>query len=75
MLEGTLIAESLRVRAELTGIPLQITKITRIGVTTAAPDQPQQWTLLDFATEEDYAAPPAEQMTGALAPTGLGIAP
>ncbi|MER6160740.1 hypothetical protein ABT147_35285 [Streptomyces sp. NPDC001868] len=50
--------------------PLRITKITRIGVTTAAPDQPPQWTLLDFVAEEDYVVPLAEQMAGALAPTG-----
>ncbi|MFE7271840.1 hypothetical protein [Streptomyces sp. NPDC057623] len=70
MLEGVLITESLRGGAEVTGIPLHITKITRIDVTTTAPDQPQRWTLLDFAAEEDHAEPLAEQMAGALAPTG-----
>lgn len=70
MLKGVLIAESLRVGAQLTGIPLQIIKIARIDVATAAPGQPQQWTLIDFAAEEDNAERLAEQMAGCLAPTG-----
>ena len=34
MLEGVFVAESLRMGAELTGVPLQVTKFARIEVAT-----------------------------------------
>ncbi|MDH6220336.1 hypothetical protein [Streptomyces pseudovenezuelae] len=70
MLEGVLIAESLRVGAELAGVPLHVTKMARVEVGNAAAEQPQQWTLLDFAAEEADAARLAEQLAACLAPTG-----
>ncbi|WP_329599801.1 hypothetical protein OIE43_41420 [Streptomyces pseudovenezuelae] len=70
VLEGVLIAESLRVGAELVDVPLQVTKIVRLEVESAAAEQPQQWTLLDFAAEEGDAEPLAEQLSACLAPTG-----
>ena len=70
MLEGVLIAESLRVGTELAGVPLHITKIARVEVNNAAAEQPQQWTLLDFAAEEADAERLAEQLSACLAPTG-----
>lgn len=70
MLEGVLIAESLRLGTELAGVPLHITKIARVEVNNAAAEQPQQWTLLDFAAEETNAERLAEQLAGCLAPTG-----
>lgn len=70
MLEGVLIAESLRTGAELTGIPLQITKLTRIEVTNAGDDQPRLWTLLDFAAEEPEAQHLADQLASCLSSTG-----
>lgn len=70
MLEGVLIAESLRVGTELSGIPLQVTKISRIEVAAPAPGQPQQWTILDFTAKEGDAERLAEQMAACLAPTG-----
>ena len=70
MLEGVLIAESLRVGTELGGVPLHITKIARVEVNNTAAEQPQQWTLLDFAAEEADAERLAEQLAASLAPTG-----
>ncbi|MEX1655293.1 hypothetical protein ABZ960_19265 [Streptomyces pseudovenezuelae] len=70
VLEGVLIAESLRVGAELVDVPLQVTKIVRLEVDSAAAEQPQQWTLLDFAAEEGDAERLAEQLSACLAPTG-----
>jgi hypothetical protein len=70
VLEGVLIGESLRVGAELAGIPLQVTKISRVEVTSAAAEQPRQWTLLDFAAEEGDAERLAEQLAACLAPNG-----
>ncbi|WP_328498790.1 hypothetical protein OHS59_43080 [Streptomyces sp. NBC_00414] len=70
MLEGVLVAESLRIGAELSGIPLQVTKIARIAVPTAAADQPRQWTLLHFTAPEADAERLAQRMAVCLAPTG-----
>ncbi|MBR8642033.1 hypothetical protein KEF29_28705 [Streptomyces tuirus] len=70
MLEGVLIAESLRVGAELADVPLRVTKIARMEVESAAAGQPGQWTLLDFAAEEADAERLAERLADCLAPTG-----
>jgi hypothetical protein len=70
VLEGVLIAESLRIGTELAGVPLHITKIVRLEVDNTAPDQPQRWTLLEFAAEEADAERLAEQLAACLEPTG-----
>ncbi|MDQ0745967.1 hypothetical protein QF034_000198 [Streptomyces africanus] len=70
MLEGVLITESLRVGTELAGVPLHVTKIARVEVNNTTAEQPQQWTLVDFAAEEADAVRLAEQLAGCLAPTG-----
>jgi hypothetical protein len=51
---GALIAESLRVGTELQGIPLTVTKVSRIRVE----DEPELWTLIYF----DVAAARAEDL-------------
>lgn len=70
MLEGVLIAESLRVGAELAGVPLQVGKVVRVEVGSAAGEQPRVWTLLHFAAEEAAAERLAEVLAECLAPTG-----
>jgi hypothetical protein len=70
VLEGVLIAESLRAGAELAGVPLRVTKIARVEVSSASAEQPQQWTLLDFGAEKTDAERLAEQLAACLAPTG-----
>jgi hypothetical protein len=70
MLEGVLIAESLKAGAELTGIPLRITKLTRIEMTDAGDDQPRLWTLLNFAAEEPEAQHLAHRLASCLSSTG-----
>jgi hypothetical protein len=52
MIEGGLIAESLRVGTNLENLTLTVRKISRFrpGDTTA--DQPGIWTLLDFEADE-----------------------
>lgn len=69
-LSGVLIAESLRVGSELSGVPLQVTAIQRIAVGNATADQPEQWTLLDFQAPQDAAEPLAGALANCLAPTG-----
>ena len=70
MLEGVLIAESLRAGAQLTGIPLRITKLTRVEMTDPGQDQPRLWTLLDFAADEVDAERLADQLASSLSSTG-----
>ncbi|MFD5125717.1 hypothetical protein [Streptomyces sp. NPDC058385] len=66
MLEGVLIAESLRVGSQLAGIRLQVTNLKRIEVTSAADDQPRLWTLLDFTADESEAPQLADQLASCL---------
>jgi hypothetical protein len=70
MLQGVLIAESLRVGAQLTGIPLQVTKLTRVEMTNRGDDQPQHWTLLEFSAEESAAERLADQLASCLVSSG-----
>ncbi|MFJ8957432.1 hypothetical protein ACIRO1_45830 [Streptomyces sp. NPDC102381] len=66
MLEGVLITESLRAGSQLAGIPLQVTKLSRIKVAGAADDQPRLWTLLDFSADEREAQQLADQLASCL---------
>ncbi|WSQ14697.1 hypothetical protein OG604_47080 [Streptomyces sp. NBC_01231] len=70
MLQGVLIAESLRVGAQLTGIPLQITKMSRVEMSDPGDDQPRHWTLLEFSAEESAAQRLADQLSSCLASSG-----
>ena len=59
MLTGVLIAESLRTGVVLDGIPLTVTKISRIRQGDATGEQPLEWTLLRWGAvvpEERYLA-------------------
>jgi hypothetical protein len=63
MIEGTLIAESIRVGAELEGIGLVIRKVRRSPQGDASAGQPEVWTLIEFEAEERD----AEDLADALA--------
>lgn len=63
MIEGTLIAESLRVGAELGGVRLVIRKIRRLAAGDMAVGQPEPWTLVEFEADEAD----AEVLAGQLA--------
>lgn len=52
MIEGTLIAESMRVGAELGGVRLVVRSIRRASVVDAADGQPELWTLIEFEADE-----------------------
>jgi hypothetical protein len=47
MIKGTLIAESIRVGAELSGVRLVTRKITRAAAGDAAAGQPDLWTFTE----------------------------
>jgi hypothetical protein len=52
MIEGGLIAESLRVGTNLENLTLTVRKISRFRPGDATADQPDIWTLLDFEADE-----------------------
>jgi hypothetical protein len=63
MLEGTLIAESIRPGTTLDGIALTVTRITRHTPADTTADQPGTWTNIDFeAADAD-----ADALAGVLA--------
>ena len=52
MIEGTLIAESIRVDAELSGVRLVARKIRRAALGDVSAGQPEVWTVIEFEAEE-----------------------
>jgi hypothetical protein len=63
MIKGTLIAESIRAGAELSGVRLVTRKITRAAAGDAAAGQPEMWTFIEFEAEDADAG----SLAGALA--------
>jgi hypothetical protein len=59
---GTLIGESVRVGAELEGIPLSVTKVSRVRVS----DEPELWTFIYFEVAADRAADLADALSSVL---------
>ena len=63
MLTGTLIGESIRANAPLTGVPLTVTEIRRDEVPDPAPGQPSTFTVIAFSAPDGA----ADQLAAALA--------
>jgi hypothetical protein len=70
MVTGVLIAESLRVGGELSGVPVQVSKLSRIEATSVTAGQPRHWTLLEFQAADADAERLAGALAGCLEPTG-----
>ena len=66
MIEGTLIAESLRTGTNLENMKLTVRKISRFQAQGAAGGQPGIWTTLDFEAGEAQAEDLAQTFAGAL---------
>lgn len=66
VLEGTLIAESLRAGTTLDGLNLTVRKISRYQVRGATPDQPGIWCALDFEADDADAEDLAQVFAGVL---------
>jgi hypothetical protein len=66
MIEGTLIAESIRVGTSLEDIRLTIRKISRIRPGDVTPEEPAIWTLLEFEAAEADAGDLARSFAGVL---------
>ncbi len=67
---GTLIAESLRVGAELDGVTLTTTKVARFPFGDVKAGQPEVWTLLEFEIADDEAELFTAELEAALQPDG-----
>jgi hypothetical protein len=66
MIEGTLIAESLRAGTNLENLKLTIRKISRYRAQGSTPGQPDIWTVLDFEADEAGAGKLAQALCDAL---------
>jgi hypothetical protein len=66
VIEGTFIAESLRVGTDLENLELTIRKISRHRQDDAAPGEPEIWTLFDFEADDADAGHLAQVFAGAL---------
>lgn len=66
VIEGTLIAESLRVGTELENLKLTVRKISRHKQDDTAPGEPEIWTLLEFEADEADADSLAQTFARAL---------
>jgi hypothetical protein len=70
MIEGTLIAESLRPGTTLENLTLTVRKISRFHAQGTTGGQPGIWTTLDFEADEADAGDLAQAFAGALDPSG-----
>lgn len=70
MIEGTLIAESLRTGTNLENLKLIIRKISRFQAQGTTPGQPGTWTTFDFIADEGEAVNLAQAFAGALDQSG-----
>jgi hypothetical protein len=66
MIEGALIAESLRVGTSLENLRLTVRKITRERQTDTTPGEPEIWTVLYFEADEAGADELAQTFAAAL---------
>ena len=71
MVKGTLLAESLKVGAELNVPGLRLTRVARRDLwASVSAAQPPVWTFLEFEADDDVAGPLAESLAGALLADG-----
>jgi hypothetical protein len=66
MLEGVLVAESLREGTSLDGLRLMIRKISRWAIPDAADNQPKTWTIIEFTGDDLDSDKLAQQFADAL---------
>jgi len=70
MIDGTLIAESLRVGTTLDDLRLTVRSISRYRAGGTTPDQPGVWTVLEFEADEAIAGELAQAFADVLAGPG-----
>ena len=67
--EGTLIAEGLRIGAVLEGVPLTVHKLSRADCGDEQAGQPRTWTFIEFAAPDGSAASLASLLSDVLEPS------
>jgi hypothetical protein len=67
MIEGGLVAESMRPGSVLSGLPLMVEEIRRYEVGSPGPGQPSTWTLIVFQADDSADDSAAEALAEALA--------
>ena len=71
MVKRTVLAESLKIGAELDVAGLRLTRVSRRDVSgSVSPSQPPVWTFLEFEGDDDAAAPLADGLARALLTEG-----
>jgi hypothetical protein len=70
MLNGTLLAESIRLDAELRVDGLAVTRIFRKEFPDEPPGMPTTWTFIEFQAEDDRAAELAQKLADVLIAKG-----
>jgi len=71
MVKGTLLAESLRIGAELTVPGLRLARVTRRDVSASVTaDQPSVWTFVEFEADDDAAGVLADSLARSLLADG-----
>ncbi len=71
MVKGTLLAESLKIGAEVDVAGLRLTRVSRRDVSASvSAAQPPAWTFLEFEANDDVAGPLADSLAGALLADG-----
>lgn len=66
MVEGTLIAESIRIGAELDGVRFVVRKIRRAAQGEGPAGRADVWTLIEFEAEEQDGGALADALAGAM---------
>lgn len=66
MIDGTLIAESLRVGTNLEDLSLTVRKISKYRAAGTTPEQPDVWTVFEFDADEADGDDLAQAFAGAL---------
>jgi hypothetical protein len=67
VVKGTLVSESVRARADISGVAeVTLVDVRRVDIANASPDQPLRWTLIDFEAPDSRAEARADAFAGAL---------
>ena len=67
MVKGTLVSESVRAGADISGVAeVTLVGVRRVEIANASPDQPLRWTLIDFEAPDSRAEALADAFAGAL---------
>ncbi|MET7700538.1 hypothetical protein [Streptomyces sp. NPDC005485] len=66
MVDGCLIAESLKVGTHLKDLRIEVREIHRFRLDNAGPGQPDTWTVIEFSVAKSLVEEVAEMLSGAL---------